>query len=273
MKKKLLATLFVFAATTTVFAKTYATVDGVRITEKEVNEVLASAPNAPTIDQLPQDILEKVLKQIVERKLLSKYAVKQGIKGEKLYKEKLASIEESLASDLWMRMELGKVKVTPKEIQDFYNENIDKFSQPEQVRARHILVKEESEAKKIIETLKKQKSDKLEDKFIELAKEKSTGPSGQSGGDLGFFAKDRMVKPFADAAFALKTGEITTKPVNTQFGWHVILTVEKKKAETIPFETIADKLEEAAKAQKFKDQLDKKLGALVERAEVQYFTK
>ena len=84
-----------------------------------------------------------------------------------------------------------------------------------EVRARHILVKTEDEAKKLLEEIKAGKS------FGDAAKEVSLCPSGRDGGDLGFFGKGMMVKPFEDAAFALKEGEVS-EPVETQFGWHLI---------------------------------------------------
>ena len=87
----------------------------------------------------------------------------------------------------------------------------------EEVHARHILVDSEDQAKKIIDQLNKHGAD-----FATLAKAKSKDPAAQNGGDLGFFKKADMVPEFADAAFALKPGEVTQTPVKTQFGWHVI---------------------------------------------------
>lgn len=84
-----------------------------------------------------------------------------------------------------------------------------------EVRASHILVKTEQEAKDLYNEIKNGKS------FAEVAQEKSLCPSGQNGGDLGFFGKGMMVKPFEDAAFALEVGELS-QPVETQFGWHLI---------------------------------------------------
>lgn len=84
-----------------------------------------------------------------------------------------------------------------------------------EIRASHILVNSEQEAKDLYEEIKNGKS------FAEIAEEKSLCPSGQNGGDLGFFSKGMMVKPFEDAAFSLDIGEIS-QPVQTQFGWHLI---------------------------------------------------
>lgn len=89
-----------------------------------------------------------------------------------------------------------------------------------EVRASHILVKTEEEAKNLYNEIKNGKS------FAQIAEEKSLCPSGQNGGDLGFFGKGMMVKPFEDAAFSLEVGELS-EPVETQFGWHLIQVTEK----------------------------------------------
>ena len=89
-----------------------------------------------------------------------------------------------------------------------------------EIRASHILVKTEEEAKKLYDEIVNGRD------FAEIAEEVSLCPSGQNGGDLGFFGRGMMVKPFEDAAFALEKGEVS-KPVETQFGWHLILLTDK----------------------------------------------
>lgn len=89
-----------------------------------------------------------------------------------------------------------------------------------EIRASHILVKTEDEAKKLYEEIQNGKS------FAQVAQAVSLCPSGQNGGDLGFFGKGMMVKPFEDAAFSLEIGEIS-QPVETQFGWHLIQLTDK----------------------------------------------
>ena len=112
--------------------------------------------------------------------------------------------------------------MTDDEVKARYDEEIKKLPPQEEVHARHILVKTEAEAKDIIKQLDAGKD------FAELAKEKSTDPNKSEGGDLGYFAKGRMVKEFEDAAFALKKGEYTKTPVKTQFGYHVIKVEDKR---------------------------------------------
>lgn len=119
-----------------------------------------------------------------------------------------------------------KAALTEEAARKVYAETIKDMKPEEEVRARHILVEDEGEAKKIAERVKKEDFAKL---AIELSKDPG---SGKEGGDLGFFTKERMVKEFADAAFALKVGEVSA-PVKSQFGWHVI-KLEERRAQPIP---------------------------------------
>lgn len=119
-------------------------------------------------------------------------------------------------------------------IEGEYKTYAEEVSKEEEVKARHILFEETDEA------AAKDAIKRLEDgeDFAELAKELSTGPSGPSGGDLGYFTKGRMVPEFSEAAFSTKPGEFTKKPVKTQFGWHVILVEEKRKVQPQPLEAL-----------------------------------
>ena len=132
-------------------------------------------------------------------------------------------------------------KITDEDVKAFYQSNPQRFQQEAEVKASHILVKTEPEATeeqkaaakvKIVELLKKVNAG---GDFAELAKENSDCPSSSNGGDLGFFARGRMVKPFSDAAFALKVGDVSDV-VETQFGYHIIKVTDRKDAKTITFE-------------------------------------
>ena len=114
-----------------------------------------------------------------------------------------------------------------------------------QFKARHILVETQALAEELIT--------QLEDgaDFQELAKENSTGPSGPNGGDLGWFSSDQMVKAFADAVAALENGAFTTEPVQTQFGWHVILREESRANEPPTLESVRDVIKQRVEQTKF----------------------
>jgi len=121
------------------------------------------------------------------------------------------------------------IQVTDDELKKAYDE-VKKNATRTEYKARHILVKDEAEAKKVIKEL-----DKGAD-FGELAKKKSEGPTGKNGGDLDWFNADQMVKPFAEAVAKMKAGTYTKEPVQTQFGWHVINLQETRTAEPPKFE-------------------------------------
>ena len=120
-----------------------------------------------------------------------------------------------------------------------------------QYKARHILVETQGEAEALVKQL-----DSGED-FEALAKEFSTGPSGPNGGDLGWFAPDQMVKPFADAVVALDDGAYSKTPVQTQFGWHVILREDSRENEPPTLESVRDAVKQQVEQRKFQDYMQK----------------
>ncbi len=135
--------------------------------------------------------------------------------------------------------------LTDEELQKGYQDLVVAKHKPEEeVHARHILVDTKEEAEKIIQQLNDGGS------FEELAKQ-SKDPSGQNGGDLGFFSHGQMVKPFEDAAFALEPGQITEEPVQSQFGWHVIKVEEKRMSEPPSFDQVKEQLRNYLLRQKF----------------------
>lgn len=141
----------------------------------------------------------------------------------------------------------GKAQVTEQDAKDFYNNNQDKFAQPEMVHARHILITaKETEPKadkdrkraKLVQ-IKKQLKDGAD--FAELAKQFSDCPSKERGGDLGFFPRGQMVKPFDQAVFKMMPGDISDI-VETEFGYHLIKLEEKKPAKTVSFDEAKAKI-------------------------------
>jgi peptidyl-prolyl cis-trans isomerase C len=144
--------------------------------------------------------------------------------------------------------EFSAKATTPNaDIQAFYDTNIEKFAQPEQIKASHILIKVDSAADEAAAQKARGELEAIQQKikeggdFAELARTNSSCPSSAQGGDLGFFGKGQMVKPFEDAAFALKPGE-TSDIVQTQFGYHLIRMDEKKDAGTVPFEEVKERI-------------------------------
>ncbi len=250
MKKGLfgLVSIVLLSVSINLSAKTYATVDGEKVTQEDIDIIMRVLPGAD-FSTLTNEQKSQIVSQAIERKLLAKEALKQGADKDPEYKRALEKIKKDLALEFWMKKRFESIKVSDKEAKDFYNKNRDKFKKDAQLKARHILLKSEKEAKEVIKEIKNSKN-KLE-KFIELAKSKSIGPSGENGGDLGWFERAQMVPEFSEAAFKLKKGEFTKTPVKTQFGYHVIMVEDKKPKSTAPFSEVKNMIKENLRMEKF----------------------
>lgn len=199
-----------------------ARVNGEDITQKDV--ALALQDFRETLQQLPpEDRLPALINGIIDIRLMARAAEAAGMDKEADVARYLAYTRDRALRGVYVQDKLF-AGLDEAAIQKRYDEETAKFVPEDEVHAVHILVAGEDEAKEIIAAL-----DKGGD-FAELAKEKSTDTlSGQSGGDLGFFTKEKMVPEFAEAAFALKPGEYTKAPVKSQFGYHVIKVLEKRQ--------------------------------------------
>ena len=183
-------------------------------------------------------VFPALLDRIVDSKLVVADAKKNNIDADPNYKKRQAFVDEQLAQDYWLQREIAR-RISVEKMQQRYLETLKSMPSEEEARARHILVATEQEAKDLLAELKKGAA------FEKLAKEKSTDKaSGAEGGDLGWFKRNDMVKEFADAAFALKKGELSEVPVKTQFGYHVIKMEDRRQAPAPAFEELADKIRE-----------------------------
>ncbi|SFV58421.1 Foldase protein PrsA precursor [hydrothermal vent metagenome] len=254
-------------------AQTLATVNGKAITDADVNTELMSATQG-RVNQIPADRLEmfkkQVLQQLISKEIIFDDAKKSGILKSPEYKEEynklLTRMKKELAIQVWQKKLADSIKISNKELRDYYNKNKDEFKEKASVHARHILVKTKAEAEKIIAELKGLHGQKLKEKFIELAKKDSTGPSGANGGDLGYFTQGQMVPAFNDKVFSMKKGSITLTPVKTQFGYHVIYLEDKKPAMTKTFDEVKTFIEQRLKMEKFKKVFKEKMDALQKNA-------
>ena len=144
---------------------------------------------------------------------------------------------QRVLAEAWISFEIRK-RVTDAELKAAYDTYIADTGSRAEVKARHILVAEKQTAEDIIDQLKGGAD------FITLAKEKSTGPSGPNGGDLGYFGRGAMVPAFETAAFDLDIGQHSQTPVQTQFGWHVILLEDRRTAEPPTFAALQPQLQQ-----------------------------
>ena len=164
--------------------------------------------------------------------------------------------------------------VTEADVKTFYDSNPDKFTRGETVRASHILIKVDEKADGATRTKARaqieavQKRAKAGEDFAKLAQEHSQDGSAAQGGDLNYFTKDQMVPPFANAAFALKPGEVSDV-VTTQFGYHVIKVTDHKPAGAVPLEQVSDRVKQFLAQQKKQQQADTFITALKQKSKIE----
>lgn len=220
-----------------------AKVGNLEITQSELD--LAVANLDPQLSQLP-DEQKKVaaLSGAIDVKLLAGNAEGEGLKDDAEFKKRMAFIADRELHNLYFKKHVVDA-VTDDEVKARYEKEIAALPKQEEVRARHILVKSEDEAKAIIADLDAGKD------FVELAKAKSTDPNKSEGGDLGYFTKGRMVPEFEEAAFAMEKGSYSKTPVKTQFGFHVIKLEDKRDAAPPTYETVAAQVRQLVMRDKY----------------------
>ncbi|WEX89358.1 peptidylprolyl isomerase [Sinorhizobium garamanticum] len=197
-----------------------ATVGGQEVHQSELNLALSGLD--PQLQQMPEEQKRAAaLSAVIDVKLLAKNAEKEGLQDDAVFKQRIAYLTERELHNAFFKKHVVDA-VTKEDVKARYDKEIAAIPAQEEIKARHILVKTEDEAKAVIKELEAGKS------FVELAKAKSSDPNKDDGGDLGYFAKGRMVPEFEVAAFALEKGSYTKTPVKTQFGFHVILVEDKR---------------------------------------------
>jgi peptidyl-prolyl cis-trans isomerase C len=203
-----------------------ARVNGEELHRSDVTRMVAQLP--PQVQQMPIEMIyPAVIDQLVSGKLVAAAGYKDKLADSAEVKDEIKRAEERAVQRAFIQKEM-KVRITPKALDEAYQTYLKQNPPQEEVKAAHILVEKEDEAKAIIAELAKGGD------FAKLAKEKSKDSvAAQQGGDLGYFTKDAMVEPFAKAAFAMAKGEVSKEPVKTQFGFHII-KVEDKRTQPAP---------------------------------------
>jgi peptidyl-prolyl cis-trans isomerase C len=212
-----------------------ARVNGEEIHRSDVMRELQMA--GPQMQQLPpQMIYPQILQKMIATKVVSQKGYAEGLQNSPEVKGRVKQLEAQVVAEAYVHKEV-EPKITDAKIKERYDQLAAKFKPQDEIRARHILVKTEAEAQDIIKQLKGGAD------FAKLAEDKSkdTG-SAKQGGDLGYFVHDAMVKPFADAAFAMKVGEVSETPVKTDFGYHIIKVEDKRKSSPPPIAEVKDQI-------------------------------
>jgi peptidyl-prolyl cis-trans isomerase C len=235
---------------------TVAIVNGYEIKTSEVrmafDDVIGQLPNLPTKQRFPF-----VVEILIERHLIAQVAAQEGTADSEDYKRRLAAYQAKALRDSYLAQKIAP-SVTDAEIKTAYDAETAKVTQTERVRARHILVATEKEANDIEAKLQ------AGGKFEDLAKQYSLDGSKDYGGDLGYFTAPEMVAEFSKAAFALKQNEVS-KPVKTEFGWHIIRLDDRKMGAAQPF----DQVKGAIRNVLVRNKIQEKLAALQGTAKVE----
>ncbi|MGD0531135.1 MAG: peptidylprolyl isomerase [Methyloceanibacter sp.] len=222
-----------------------AQINGVDIKQSDL-DFAASEVGAQLANYPPEDRRRMLLQFVIENELMAEAAMKDGLDSGQSFEDRLKYHRRRALRDAYFDKSVRNA-VSEEDAKKVYDEKISSVKPEEEIHARHILVSTEAEAKEIAERLKKGED------FATLAKEKSKDPSAE-GGDLGFFGRGQMLKPFEDAAFALEVGQIS-EPVQTQFGWHIIKVEEKRMRPLPTFDEVKDTIISQLTQQKAKQTL------------------
>ncbi|MEM9732136.1 MAG: peptidylprolyl isomerase [Pseudomonadota bacterium] len=192
----------------------------------------------------------RALDSLIDIYVLSQKAESAGMDDEAVMKSRLDLLRARALHNAWFQGEI-QPSITDEALKARFDAEVAKAPRQQEVSARHILVKTEEEAKAIIKELEGGAD------FVELAKAKSTGPSGPKGGDLGYFTKGRMVPAFEKAAFDMEKGAFTKEPVKTQFGFHVIKVEDKRDTPLPKFEAAKNQIQQIMLAEAYAEAVQK----------------
>jgi peptidyl-prolyl cis-trans isomerase C len=211
-----------------------ARVNGVDIKQSDL--ALAEEDAGPEMQAASPDAKrEQLINYLADIIIITQAADKKNIADNPDFKRRLAFLRNKLLMGFELQEEV-KAAISDEAMRQTYVEAVKSMTGQEEVRARHILVETEDEAKSVLEQVKGGAD------FAALAKEKSKDPGAAEGGDLGYFTKEQMVPEFADVAFKMYAGQLSN-PVKTQFGWHIIKLEDRRSKQPPEFEKVKDQIE------------------------------
>lgn len=216
-----------------------AIVNGDKIHRSDLQEALRAVPQQTRQQQSPDKIYMALLDQMVATTLVAQAARKAKVQDEPEVKRRLALVQDQLLAQTYID-HMVQTGISETKLKALYEKALASAPPREEVRARHIILANEADAKAVIDQLKNGAD------FVALAQEKTTDPASKaSGGDLGWLSKEQMMLPeFGDIAFSLKPGEFSTTPVHSKFGWHVIKVEGRRTAPPPSFEELKPQLSE-----------------------------
>jgi peptidyl-prolyl cis-trans isomerase C len=231
-----------------VSAETVDTVNGTPIDSSVLDFYIESRTQRPAA-QTSADERSTYLEELRDIYLLATQESAAEVTNDPRVKAQIELQTRSLIAQNVARRYITGINISEEDIQAEYDEQ-SSVAPPMQFKARHILVESQGEATAIIGELN-QGGD-----FETLAKEKSTGPSGPNGGDLGWFSPNQMVAPFSSAVMAMEDGDYSSEPVQTEFGWHVILREDSRETEPPPLDSVRENIRQALQQKRFQAYLE-----------------
>lgn len=225
-----------------------ATVNGKAVSKSEFELYVASVSRQSGGQPVPEEQKAQLLDQFIGMKLAADAAEKAGITKEQKVEDQLSLARLNVIADAGLQKYLEANPVKDEDLKPEYDAQV--AAMPREYHARHILVEDKALADTITKDLKGGAD------FAKLAEAKSKDSSGKSGGDLGWFTLDSMVKPFAEAVAALQPGQLTEQPVQSQYGWHVIKLEESRASAPPPFEDVKDRVKMFVQRKKIQAYLD-----------------
>lgn len=236
-----------------------AVVAGKEITSAEFEAFLQNLPKEQKAYMQYPGFKEQMLEQYLALHTFAKEAVEKGLDKTEEFQRILENTKRDILAQLAMREAVSRVTVSDEEAKEYYGANPRKFQTEEKVSAKHILVDSEEKCIQI-----KEEIEKGEKTFEDAAREFSTCPSGQKGGDLGEFGHGQMVKEFDEASFAANVGEIVG-PVKTQFGYHLIKVEKKIDASVQAYDEVKETILRSLYQKKQNDAYEEKAKELREK--------
>lgn len=240
-----------------------AKVGSAELFESDVQMMLDSLAPEMKVNFQGEDGKKRLLDELIFRELFYLEALDKGLDKTPEFMQRLEAVKRGMLSEMNVALTTANVEVTDDEIRKFYNENGEKMAQSE-VKASHILVATEKEAREIKERIQ------THEDFENQAREHSMCPSKEVGGDLGFFKRGMMVPEFEEVAFSIAKGEVS-EPVQTQFGYHLICKTDEKTEKKPSFDEAKDIILHLLQHQKQNDVFMKKVGEFEVKYEVKRY--
>lgn len=236
-----------------------AKVNGKPITGQQIIDSVLALPQQ--VRSQAANLYPQLLQRAVSLKIIAEKARAENIAKDPAFQQLMQKYEEEALKEVYLKKYIDKT-VTEQMLKARYDESLKKNPPQDEVRAAHILLQTEKDAKDALAQIKKGED------FAKVAEAKSTEKgTAAKGGDLGYFTANGVVKEFGDAAFAMKIGEVSAQPVKTQFGWHIIKVIDRRKQTPPTFEQAKDQL----RAQVAEEEVQKLVAELRKDVKIELF--